>query len=155
MYTFQVGHVKPQLNEQLIVGTWQLLLVVDTQLIAKLKFLIIPLSYWKTKRIDLDKAKEIIDGPSSIYHITEEMNKSWSKVVKSAIEPITHNQNRIGEDLDDWLDRLVYEHYKINEICDADDEIWSESKLQKCLDTPWSSLSPDSKADTRNLCQNY
>ena len=154
---FQVGHVKPQLNEQLAVGTWRLLLVVDTQLIAKLKFLVIPLSYWKTKRIDLDKTKEIIDGPSTVYHITEEMNKSWSKLVKSAIanEQITHSQNRIGEDLDDWLDRLVYEHYEIDEMCDVDHEIWSESKLQKCLDTPWSSLSPDSKADTRNLCQNY
>ncbi|KYN31445.1 Xylosyltransferase oxt [Trachymyrmex septentrionalis] len=152
-----VGHVKPQLNEQLAVGTWRLLLVADTQLIAKLKFLVIPLSYWKTKRIDLDKAKEIIDGPSTVYHITEEMNKSWSKLVKSAIvnEQITHSQNRIGEDLDDWLDRLVYEHYEIDEMCDADHEIRSESKLQKCLDTPWSSLSPDSKADTRNLCQNY
>lgn len=129
---------------------------------AKLKFLVIPLSYWKTKRIDLDKAKEIIDDPSTVYntvykHITEEMNKSWSKIVKSAMtnEPITHSQNKMGEDLNDWLDRLVYEHYMIVEICDADDEIRSESKLQKCLDTPWSSLSPDSKADTRNLCQNY
>ncbi|KYQ54323.1 Xylosyltransferase oxt [Trachymyrmex zeteki] len=152
-----VGHVKPQLNEQLAVGTWRLLLVADTQLIAKLKFLVIPLSYWKTKRIDLDKAKEIIDGPSTVYHITEEMNKSWSKLVKSAIvnEQITYSQNRIGGDLDDWLDRLVYEHYEIDEMCDADHETRSESKLQKCLDTPWSSLSPDSKADTRNLCQNY
>lgn len=151
-----VGHVKPQLNEQLAVGTWRLLLVVETQLIAKLKFLVIPLSYWKTKRINLDKAKEIIDGPST-YHITEEMNKNWSKVVKSTMtnELITHSQNRIGENLDDWLDRLVYEHYEVDEICDADDEIRSELKLQKCLDTPWSSLSPDSKADTRNLCQNY
>lgn len=153
----QVGHVKPQLNEQLAVGTWRLLLVADTQLIAKLKFLVIPLSYWKTKRIDLGKAKEIMDGPNTIYHITEEMNKSWSKVVKSTManELNTHSQNRIGEDLDNWLDRLVYEHYEIDEICAADDEIRFESKLQKCPDTPWSSLSPDSKADTRNLCQNY
>lgn len=152
-----VGHVKPQLSEQLAVGTWRLLLVAGTQLIAKLKFLVIPLSYWKTKRIDLDKAKEIIDSQSTVYHITEEMNKNWSKLVKSVIvnEQITQSQNRIGEDLDDWLDRLVYEHYKIDEICYADDEIRFESKLQKCHDTPWSSLSPDSKADTRNLCQNY
>ncbi|XP_077264454.1 xylosyltransferase oxt [Temnothorax americanus] len=152
-----VGHVKPQLNEQLAVGTWRLLLVADTQLMAKLKFLVNPLSYWKTKKIDLDKAKEILDGPNAVYRITEEMNKSWSKIAKAAManEPITHSRNRIGEDLDDWLDRSVYEHYEIGEVCDADDEIRSESKLQKCLDTPWSSLSPDSKADTRNLCQNY
>ncbi|XP_011862628.1 PREDICTED: xylosyltransferase oxt [Vollenhovia emeryi] len=152
-----VGHVKPQLNEQLAVGTWRLLLAADTQLIAKLKFLVTPLSYWKAKRIDSDKAKEIMDGPSFVYHVTEEMNKSWSKVVKSALanEPITHSQSRLGENLDDWLDRLVYEHYGIDEVCDADDEIRPESKLQKCLNTPWSSLSPDLKADTRNLCQNY
>ncbi|XP_012525203.1 xylosyltransferase oxt [Monomorium pharaonis] len=152
-----IGHVKPQLNEQLTVGTWRLLLVADTQLIAKLKFLVIPLSYWKAKKINLDKAKEIIDGPSTVYHITEEMNKNWSKLVKSAIvsDQIAQSQNRIDEDLDNWLDRLVYEHYEIDEICDVDDETLFKSKLQKCQDTLWSSLSPDSKADTRNLCQNY
>ncbi|KAL0117574.1 hypothetical protein PUN28_010406 [Cardiocondyla obscurior] len=152
-----VGHVKPQLNEQLAIGTWRLLLITDAQLMAKLRFLVIPLSYWKAKKIELDKAKEIIDGPSIVYHITEEMNKSWSKIVKAAIanEPIKYSQNKIGENLDDWLDRLVYEHYGISGICDADDETRFESTLQKCLDTIWSSLSPDSKADTRNLCQNY
>lgn len=152
-----VGYVKPQLNEQLTVGTWRLLLVTDSFLIAKLNFLVTPLSYWKTKKIDLRKAKEMIEGPSNIYHITEEMNKKWSSLVRSAMldEHSTYNQNRIGDDLDNWIDKLVYEHYDIGEICDADNEIRTEVKLQKCTDIHWSSLSPDSKADTRNLCQNY
>ncbi|GAB1866064.1 protein xylosyltransferase [Camponotus japonicus] len=152
-----VGHIKPQLNEQLAIGTWRLLLIVDTQLITKLKFLVIPLSYWRAKKIDSERLKEIIDGPNTIYHVTEEMNKNWSKLMKFAManeQIITHSQNRISEDLDDWLDRLVHEHYKIDEICDAG-EVGTELKLQKCVDTHWSSLSSDLKADTRNLCQNY
>lgn len=124
-------------------------------MIVKLKFLVIPLSYWRAKKIDSEKLKEIIDGRSTIYHITEEMNKNWSKLLKAANEQIiTRGQNRIGEDLNDWIDRLVYEHYKIDEICVAG-EVGTELKLQKCVDTHWSSLSPDLKADTRNLCQNY
>lgn len=122
-----------------------------------MKFLVIPLSYWRAKKIDSEKLKEIIDGPNTIYHVTEEMNKNWSKLMKSAManeQIITHSQNRIGEDLDDWLDRLVHEHYKIDEICDAG-EVKTELKLQKCVYIHWSSLSPDLKADTRNLCQNY
>lgn len=124
---------------------------------AKLQFLITPLSYWKTKKIDSKKAKEILDGPNSVYHVTEEMNKSWSKLVKSATmsEQIAYNQNKIDEDLNDWIDRLVHEHYEIAEMCDASDGIRTANvKLQKCVNTYWSSLSPDSKADIRNLCQN-
>lgn len=131
--------------------------MTDSLLIAKLNFLVTPLSYWKAKKIDSKKINEIIDGPSSVYHITEEMNKKWSSLVRSVIlkEQNTHSQNRIGDDLDDWIDKLVYEHYDIDEICDANNEIRAETKLQKCTDTHWSSLSPDLKADTRNLCQNY
>ncbi|EZA47482.1 Xylosyltransferase oxt [Ooceraea biroi] len=153
-----VGHIKPQLNEQLVIGTWQLLLVADIELIAKLKFLIIPLSYWKAKKIDSEKAKEIIDGPSTVYHITEEMNKNWSKLMKSTMmneHTVTYSQSKMSENLDDWLDRLVYEHYEIDEVCAVDNDFRVGSKLQKCVDTHWSSLSPDSKADTSNLCQNY
>ncbi|XP_032689353.1 xylosyltransferase oxt isoform X2 [Odontomachus brunneus] len=156
-----VGHVKPQLNEQLTVGTWRLLLLADTLLVTKLNFLVIPLSYWKTKRIDPKKFKEIIDGPSAVYHVTEEMNKKWSNLVRSAMrndEQNEHGQNRIidvGNDIDDYIDKLVYEHYDIVEICDADDKSRTKMKLQKCTEIHWSSLSPDSKAETRNLCQNY
>lgn len=153
-----IGHIKPQLNEQLIVGTWRVLLVADTELIAKFHFLVIPLSYWKTKKIDSEKAKEIMDGPSSVYHVTEEMNRNWSRLVRSAMtnEETTQSQSKMGENLDDWLDRLVHEHYEIERVC-AVTETGSRigSKLQKCIDTHWSSLSPDSKADTSNLCQNY
>lgn len=158
---FQVGHVKPQLNEQLTVGTWRLLLFADTLLVTKLNFLVTPLSYWKTKKIDPKKSKEIIDGLSTVYHVTKEMNKKWSSLVRSAMlndEQNEHAQNRIidaGDDIDDYIDKLVYEHYDIVEICDADDKSRTKMKLQKCTEIHWSSLSPDSKAETRNLCQNY
>lgn len=155
-----MGHVKPQLNEQLTVGTWRLLLVADTVLVTKLNFLVTPLSYWKTKRIDSKKVKEIIDGPSTVYHVTEEMNKKWSSLVRFAMmnEQTVSGQNKIidaDDDIDDCIDKLVYEHYDIVEICDADDESRTKTKLQKCTEIHWSSLSPDSKAETRNLCQNY
>lgn len=155
-----MGHVKPQLNEQLTVGTWRLLLVADTSLVTKLNFLVTPLSCWKTKKIDPKKAKEIIDGPNTVYHVTEEINKKWSSLVRSAMlnEQSVHEQNRIiinADDIDDCIDKLVYEHYDIVEICNADDESRTKTKLQKCTEIHWSSLSTDSKAETRNLCQNY
>lgn len=155
-----MGHVKPQLNEQLTVGIWQLLLVADTLLVTKFNFLVTPLSYWKTKKIDSKKIKEIIDGPNTVYHVTEEMNKKWSNLVRTAMlnEQNEHKQNRIidaNNDIDDYIDKLVYEHYDIVEICNTDDESRTKTKLQKCTEVYWSSMSPDSKAETRNLCQNY
>jgi len=140
-----------------VIGTWRLLLISGIELIAKLKFLVIPLSHWKAKKIDPEKAKEIIDGPSTVYHVTEEMNKNWSKLVKLATMNeqtafTRESQSKIGENLEDWLDKTVHEHYEIKKAC-AVEESEIGSKLEKCVDTDWSSLSPDSKADTSNLCQ--
>lgn len=132
----------------------------DTLLIAKLKFLVLPLAYWKTKKIDAQKAKEIINGPSSIYHIAEDMNIKWSNLVHSVIlneqnTHITYSQNNSDDELEDMIDKLVNEHYEIQEICNANDKVSIESTLQKCINTYWSSLGSDSKADIHNLSQNY
>ncbi|XP_043503808.1 xylosyltransferase oxt [Polistes fuscatus] len=155
-----VGHVRPQLSDHLVIGTWHVLLVVDSLVVAKINFLVTPLSYWKNRQIEKEKAKEINSMPDNTYHNTDEINKKWSNFVKSIILHEQHpyekgTENKIGPDLDQWIDGLVYEHYEIDKICNANDQTKSKLKLQKCIDTAWSSLSPDPKADIHNLCQNY
>lgn len=157
--TTVAGHVKPQLGEHLVVGTWHLLLVSDSLLVAKMKFMITPSGYWKNKKIDIEKAKEVNNASGDSYHITEEMNRKWSHLIKSMAGHeqhtyTTHNPTKIGSDLDQWVDKLVNEHYEIEKVCDANDQIGTKLTLQKCMDTHWSSMSPDSKADISNLCQN-
>lgn len=137
-----------------------MLLVVDSLLVAKINFLVTPLSYWKNQQIDKEKAKEVNNMPDDTYHNTDEITKKWSNFVNLMIHHEQHSyekvtENKIGPGLDEWIDGLVYEHYEIDKICNADDQTKTKLKLQKCIDTAWSSLSPDPKADIHNLCQNY
>lgn len=119
-----------------------------------MNFLVTPLGYWKNKKIDAERAKEINNASANSYHITEEMNKKWSHLLNSVnfYERTTHttdNEIKINSNLDQWIDKLVQEHYEIDKICSANN---AKLKLQKCINTYWSSLSPDSKADINNLC---
>ena len=41
-----------------------------------------PLGYWKNKKIDAERAKEINNASANSYHITEAMNKKWSHLLK-------------------------------------------------------------------------
>lgn len=142
-----------------------MLLVADTVTVAKLKFLVVPLAYWKNKRITSRKAREIHNGPSVPYHIPEDFNDKWAFVLKSLRATLSERssdtsdkvEERVGVELDKWIDDLVNDYYEIADSCYAVDvtSINNKSKLHKCSKTDWSSMSPDPKADIRNLCQNY
>ncbi|XP_076384790.1 xylosyltransferase oxt [Megalopta genalis] len=151
------GYVKPQFSEHLVVGTWSLLLVTDTMSVAKVNFLVTPLGYWKNKRIDPERAKIVNNAPGDNYDVTEDMNKKWSHLLHSVnfherTPYRTGDEDNVNSNLDQWIDKLVQEHYEIDKICNANDVTISELKVQKCINTYWSSLSPDSKADISNLC---
>lgn len=132
-------------------------MIADSLLAAKTTFLVTPLGYWKNKRIDKEKSKEINNALGGSYHITEEMNKKWSHLLSfvNFREETTHiidEGNEFNSNSNQWIDKLVEEHYEIDKICYATDGINATLKLQKCTNTQWSSLSPDSKADISNLC---
>lgn len=151
--TALTGYIRPQLNEHLVVGTWHLFLVADSLLAAKMNFLVTPLGNWKNKKIDAEKAKEVNNAFGDNYHISAEINKKWSYLLNSVhfykqSTYIKDNENKINSNLDQWIDKLVQEHYEIDKICNANN---TKLKLQNCINTYWSSLSPDSKADINNL----
>ena len=158
-----MGSSKPQLSEPLQIGTWQTLLVADTVLVAKLKFLVTPLTYWKNNRMTGRRAKEIHNGPTGPYHISEDFNDKWTSILKSLkstrVETTSTRsiiEERVGVELNRWVDSLVYDYYEIIDICRANDASMSiDTKLRECSQTDWSSMSPDPKSDIRKLCQNY
>lgn len=158
-FHLQIGYVKPQLGDYLSVGTWNLLLVANNTLVAKIKFLITPLAYWKNQDINISKSKEINNNYRHKYSVTEETVKKWSSFLNSAIP---HEQdNSMGYqyeadyyNLNKWIDTLVHKYYQIDEMCVTNGLI-NTIAIEKCVDTQWSSLSPDTKADISNLCQKY
>lgn len=160
VFLFQIGHVRPQLNEKLVIGNWHLIVVANNEPVVRLNFLVSPLSYWKNKKITSEKAREIHSGPSGPYNQVKDVNEKWRKM----LDALGINQtprsglfegDETGMLLERWVDSLVSEHYKIVKMCQASDIVKSKSTLDKCSSTTWSSLSPDSKSETRNVCQKF
>lgn len=139
------------------MGTWHLFLAANSLLVAKTNFLVTPLGYWKNKKIDAEKTKEVNNASDDSYHVTEEITKKWSHLLRSVnfrkqTAHITDYENKFDSNLDQWIDKLVQEHYEIDQMCNFNDDIDTKLKLRKCINTHWSSLSPDSKADISTLC---
>lgn len=158
-FFLQIGHVRPQLNERLLIGTWQLILVSDGELMAQLKFLVTPLAYWKNQKISSEKAREIHNGSSGPYHIAKDLVHKWTNFLKPFIYSEGRQrtkiiEERIGPELNQWIDNLITEYYEINKICYVSGRFKSKPILQKCSATRWSSLSPDTKSDVHTICQN-
>lgn len=153
---FQLGHIKPQLGEPLVIGTWQVLVMADSELVAKLNFLVIPLAYWKQKKISRQKAKELHNGPLAAYQVTtEEVSHRWTNYLSGTTSVVNSGdpEHRIGSALERWIDAMVSEYYEIKRTCWTIEMPRVRGKLDKCSETSWSSLSPDHKSDIRNLCR--
>ena len=126
---------------------------------AQLRFLVTPLAFWRNQKISAEKAREIHNGPSGSYHIAKDVVQKW----KNFLKPLVHSEQnlrtrsleeRIGWELDQWIDILVTGYYEINKICYVSGRFKFKPVLQKCSATRWSSLSPDIKSDVHTICQN-
>ncbi|XP_046624533.1 xylosyltransferase oxt [Neodiprion virginianus] len=146
------GHIKPQLGEPLVIGTWHVLLMADSDLVAKLNFLVVPLAYWRNQKITLRKAKELHNGSLAPYQVNENINHWWTNYLSTSTVNSSTTEQRIGLELERWIDALVSEYYEIKNTCWTVEMPEVRGKLEKCSETSWSSLSPDYKADIRNLC---
>ncbi|XP_012268134.2 xylosyltransferase oxt [Athalia rosae] len=149
------GHVKPQIVEPLVIGTWHVIIMAESDLVAKLNFLITPLAYWRNQKITSRKAREIHNGPMIPYKVTHNTNHRWTNYLSSSTATNVNSgytEQRIGPELDRWIDALVSEYYGIKNTCWTMQMSKIRGKLEKCGETSWSSLSPDYKSDVCNLC---
>ena len=151
--------MRPQLSERLFIGTWKVFLVADTKLMAQLRFLVTPLAFWRNQKISFEKAKETHNGPSGPYHIAKDVVDKWTNFLKPLVLSeqkfrTNHIEERIGWELDQWIDILIAEYYEINKVCYSNGRFKFKPILKKCFDTQWSSLSPDTKSDVHTICQN-
>ncbi|KAJ8684173.1 hypothetical protein QAD02_019965 [Eretmocerus hayati] len=161
-----MGYMKLELNEPLVAGVWHLYVVFEEKLIAKLNFLVVPLTYWQNRRISEEKSREINHNTQRIYHVNSDVARRWHNFLKPYALPehpvnLESMQSKLVQDLEYWIDNLVTSRYNIGEVCDAS-SMGRRRKtsnanlklLQRCVDTDWSSLSPDPKSDFRTLCHN-
>lgn len=78
----QIGHVKPQLIEPLSIGVWRLFVVLESKVIAKLSFLVAPLTHWRNRPIKPAKTLEVNGGPASPYHVTQQEAERWIEFLR-------------------------------------------------------------------------
>ncbi|XP_014225440.1 xylosyltransferase oxt [Trichogramma pretiosum] len=162
-----LGHVKPQLTDPLVIGLWHVYIVADSKVVARTSFPVAPLTHWKNKPITRNKARELNSGPISTAaaysHVTKQSIEKWRKALELDLqldEVKIELEERWGWQLERWLDSMVQDNYEIVRICDAGEERRSRIRgprrprtLQRCVDTDWSSLSPDPKSDVKSICR--
>ncbi|XP_063992970.1 xylosyltransferase oxt [Diachasmimorpha longicaudata] len=159
-----IGSLKPQLEEPLVIGEWQVVMIADTVVVSHLKFLVTPLGYWKNRRISGKKARELHNGPDGRHREPPDVDGKWMALLQEASINFrkngehshdNHTENRVGAELNAWIDELTSDFYRIERLCVSDESRSSgrnSKNFKKCSLSDWSSFSPDPKADTHYLC---
>ncbi|XP_011302816.1 xylosyltransferase oxt [Fopius arisanus] len=155
-----IGSLKPQLEEPLVIGEWQVVLMTDSLVASHLRFLVTPFAFWKNRRITPRKARELHNGPRERHREYPEIDSKWLSILKDANVKIigdkdhrNFTENRVGVELNAWIDELVEQFYRVDRICLGDDSRINRTTKspRKCSLCDWSSMSPDPKADTQYL----
>lgn len=146
----QIGHINPELGDPMAIGIWRAYFLLDEKLIAKLNFLVTPLTHWQNRAIDYAKAREVNHGPLNPYRVTSSAAERWLNIIRSHLpirEPnksefevknffkldyqmyfnlikyiFLMSQVKVGWRLERWVDALVNEYYEIVEVCNASEE---------------------------------
>ena len=79
--------MKPQLIEPLAVGIWQVYIALDSKVIARLTFPVMPLTLWKNKPISEEKSRELNSGPKEPYRIAKEFDK-WREILNTPLQKV-------------------------------------------------------------------
>nr|CAD7260481.1 unnamed protein product [Timema shepardi] len=148
-----VNHVKPSLREPLLPGVWEVKMVLNSSLVARTQFLVIPLQLVSGVEISQHQSTFLHNGPAQSFVAPEGVD--YERFLASAGEKLalrrkaTANSKRFGVDLQKWIDSLTNRFYKVVESCAASTRQTSLCGgviLEPCEGTVWSSLAPDPKS---------
>lgn len=168
---------KTNLIHPLQPGLWTVKLVQRGAPLALVKFLIVPLEFHSEKPISQSKAKIVNRGSENEPSYGNSLD--WDRHLLPRAERIDlmkkmrGNGDRFGEELAEWIDRLVKNFYLIHGYCvvvvsaeklilDKTNRDGQQStsnwrrelereggRFEECSKTSWSSLAPDPKIDIR------
>lgn len=165
---------KANLIHPLRPGVWTVKFVQQGTPLALVKFLVIPLEFISEKAISQSKAKVVNRGAENESSYGNSLD--WDRHLLpradrvELTEKMRGNSDRFGEELEQWIDRLVKNFYLVHGYCivvvSAENLIvdrtnrdgqqstssWRrelEGRFEHCSRTSWSSLAPDPKSDIR------
>ncbi|XP_017786273.1 PREDICTED: xylosyltransferase oxt isoform X2 [Nicrophorus vespilloides] len=145
---YTIGHIKPNLKQPLLPGSWTLKMIHKSSILAEVKFLVTPLSHISNNLVSQSQVS-FIHGGSELF---KEYDGTLDKFLpgnnqRESLEMLSiSNSKRFGQDLLDWIDALFGKFYTLESICIASAADTCGLNVTKCSNTNWSSLAPDPKS---------
>ena len=149
-----VSHQRPLLRNPLRPGIWTACVMIDLYLVARVQFLVTPLTLLKGMPIAASKALEAHSGPRGDQYTSTDFseflpNLGLTQSVEISEEART-NSRLSGRDLDQWVDQLAQLFWPLQLACVVGGSPVPKCvALPQCQDVHWSSRSPDPKSDLR------
>ncbi|WAQ96621.1 XYLT-like protein [Mya arenaria] len=141
----------PKLKSPLRPGVWKVKILYRLKVCAEVQFLILPFSIYKGKPLTRELVSQLHNGPpegkyglNNYSDISETLGLNSSKAIQrlSVI-----NGQRVGNDLEAWIDQLTMEFWSVQDACATVSVDNICAPMEKCKDMAWSSFSPDPKSD--------
>lgn len=131
-----VTYHKPKLERPIRPGIWNCRVELkDGTAIMETKFLVVPLTH---------ENMEPINNPLSVN--AARVGDSQKDGSQEFLE-WKQNVQKTGTDLEEWLDKLVSDFWKVTGVCRTDANRDRCSHLVDCASTDWSTFSPDPKTE--------
>ncbi|XP_075224237.1 xylosyltransferase oxt isoform X2 [Lycorma delicatula] len=152
--TASVQYIKPVLKLPLLPGVWEVKVVWNNTIVARVDFLICPMQFASGAELMSQQAGFLHGGSGQPYRaasITE-----WSSLLRISEQTTSAlhrkallNAMRFGRDLLQWIDSLTSRFYRVIETCVDDNtelQFCRPVTLEPCRGTAWSSFAPDPKS---------
>uniref|UniRef100_A0A8C7Z2G1 Xylosyltransferase 2 n=1 Tax=Oryzias sinensis TaxID=183150 RepID=A0A8C7Z2G1_9TELE len=142
-------HYKPPLQHPLRPGKWTVQLLKQWQRVAKVNFLVMPLTFNNKEPLRREEDSWFHSGPPGNVYLDHSLQQ-LSSVLKlppqePAMQAALRNAQLVGQPLQEWVDREVGGFWVIGSMCSA--QTSSCPALGSCSKTTWSSYSPDPKSE--------
>ncbi|KAM4691331.1 xylosyltransferase 2 [Rhinophrynus dorsalis] len=140
---------KPPLTRPLRPGIWTVRLLHFWELLAEVKFLVVPLTVRNKKPLQKGDGWLHSGPPRGQY--MEQNFQALSGILnlppRAEIEQKSNQKSELlGRELEDWTDESLKSFWSVGGVCTKSAST-SCSSLPVCSDTHWSSLSPDTKSE--------
>lgn len=136
--SWSVTFHKPKFERPIRPGVWNSRVELkDGSAIMETRFLVVPLTHENMK---------VIDNPASV-NAARVGNSQPEQNNSRAFLEWKENVHKTGESLEQWLDKLVSDFWKIEGMCRTYARQDGCSYITDCAATDWSTFSPDPKSE--------
>ncbi len=137
-------------------GIWRFKVLAAGDVIMDGQFLVVPISHTISTNLTDAKALKLNQGPLYGYGLKPEdvlgvpgQHSSWGRRGGGHFKRLESYSQALVER---WVDELVWELWKVVRVCHVSGDLPPTiARITPCVDSDWSSLSPDPKASLTDL----